>query len=97
MPYLDIVQRLESSYSDSPPSSYTLDSLLDSSTFVSTCLVEGFFNPYTHDLILSFTSGSTYRYSDVPDSVWASLLSALSHGRFFVYNIRNNYVFSRML
>lgn len=49
------------------------------------------------DQTLSITflrSGRTYTYYGVPPSVYLNLVNAPSPGRYFNFNIRNNYSFS---
>jgi len=41
-------------------------------------------------------SGAVYVYYGVPPEVWREFTAAPSAGRYFVYNIRNNYEFSRI-
>lgn len=43
----------------------------------------------TLELEIEFTSGAVYRYSDVPESLHAGLMTAASHGEFFAYHIRD--------
>ena len=48
-------------------------------------------------LWLSFRSGALYRYRGVPASVAGRLLSAESHGRAFVQQVRGRYPAERLL
>lgn len=45
-------------------------------------------------LAITFVRGRTYTYYNVPPSVYLNLVNAPSAGRYFVFNIRNNYRFS---
>ncbi len=48
------------------------------------------------ELFVKFTSGSTYKYKDVPKELFESLKTAESKGRFFATNIKNNFEYERM-
>lgn len=45
----------------------------------------------THTLEVEFTSGSIYRYVDVPDSVWFEMRHATSKGKFFQDRVRDTF------
>ena len=45
-------------------------------------------------LDVTFVRGRTYTYYGVPASVYINLVTAPSAGRYFVFNIRNNYRYS---
>ncbi len=47
-------------------------------------------------LVIAFHSGGVYEYYGVPYSIFASLLSAGSHGKFFHAHIRNHYRYRRI-
>ena len=47
-------------------------------------------------LFLRFTSGAWYAYLDVPQSVFAALLTAESKGGFFQAAVRDHYAFVRL-
>jgi hypothetical protein len=47
-------------------------------------------------LEIEFRGGRVYQYSEVPQSVYLSLMAAESHGRFFWLHVRFNY-FTRQL
>ena len=52
---------------------------------------------YNHDvreLDITFTSGKTYRYLNVPSKVYSDLLDAGSKGEFFNDNIKDEFVFA---
>lgn len=45
----------------------------------------------TKTLRIEFHGGSIYEYYNVPEHVYAALMSAPSHGSYFHQNIKNNY------
>lgn len=45
---------------------------------------------------ITFLSGSTYRYFDVPMDEYEQLIKASSKGRYFWRNIRDNYSYKRL-
>lgn len=45
----------------------------------------------TRQLQVTFKSGDTYRYQDVPVSTFASLLTAKSRGSFFAKNVAKKF------
>lgn len=47
-------------------------------------------------LEVEFNSGSIYEYFNVPEQEHLNLMSAQSHGKYFIANIRNDYRFSRI-
>ena len=47
-------------------------------------------------LTIRFTDGTMYEYYNVPTLVWANLNRGISLGRYFNYNIRGPYSFSRL-
>lgn len=48
------------------------------------------------NLYIRFLNGSTYEYFDVPQSVYAGLMSAGSHGKYFHAFIRGKYGYSKL-
>jgi hypothetical protein len=44
-----------------------------------------------HVLEIEFHSGSVYQYDNVPYSVYASLMTAVSKGRFFAAAVKDRY------
>lgn len=48
----------------------------------------------TRELTITFTSGKTYRYSDVPEWVHDELSTAPSHGEYFNHRIKDRYPFT---
>ena len=49
------------------------------------------YDPTSQILEIEFNSGTVYQYFAVPQSVYAALMSASSHGRYFYHNIRDSY------
>ena len=47
-------------------------------------------------LEIEFQSGEVYQYTRVPREVYAELMHAELHGRYFLENIRDNYSYSRV-
>lgn len=47
------------------------------------------YNTETEELDITFLSGRTYRYFNVPQDVHQELLNAPSHGKYFYAYIRN--------
>ena len=47
-------------------------------------------------LDITFHSGGEYRYSGVPQQIYAGLMSAASHGKYFARFIKGRYPFSRI-
>lgn len=47
-------------------------------------------------LYIRFWSGGLYSYAGVPESVYAALMQAPSHGKFFHAHIKNVYPYSRI-
>lgn len=45
----------------------------------------------TQTLEIAFQNGRIYQYFDVPIEVYNALMSAESHGRFFIHNIKEFY------
>ena len=50
----------------------------------------------TQILEVEFRHGTIYDYYEVPESVFAEMAAAPSKGRFFVYNVRDEYDFSQV-
>ena len=46
-------------------------------------------------LEIEFTSGSVYRYYEVPPDVYDGLRAAESHGEYFSHHIRDEYPYER--
>lgn len=53
------------------------------------------YNPDTQNLDVQFHNHTIYRYSKVPEDVVANLIGSESMGRFFYYNIRDQYPFKQ--
>lgn len=51
----------------------------------------GMWNPATEDLIVIFNTGSIWSYGKIPYTIWWSLYSADSAGKYFNNNIRGKY------
>ena len=54
------------------------------------------YDPESQTLEIEFLSGGVYRYSEVPESVYRSLLSASSHGKYFHEYIEGKYSYLRI-
>ena len=54
------------------------------------------YSPFGAILTVTFHSGGIYQYSGVPYAVYAGLMQAQSHGRFFWVYIRNRYPYRRI-
>ncbi len=54
------------------------------------------YDPQTKTLEVEFQSGSIYQYSEVPEDVYQALMSASSHGQYYVQNIRSVYLSTRI-
>ena len=48
------------------------------------------------NLYITFSSGSTYCYFNVPEAVYHGLLAAASKGRYHAYFIKNSYPYRRI-
>jgi hypothetical protein len=48
------------------------------------------------DMTITFTSGSTYVYSNVPNEVYTDFVNADSKGRYFHNNIKESYICTRL-
>ncbi len=53
------------------------------------------YDELSRGLVVTFTSGETYRYKDVPRQVYQAFIAAVSHGRYFHEHIRDRYPFQR--
>lgn len=47
-------------------------------------------------LEIEFNHGGVYQYFDVSQDVYDELMDADSHGKYFVYNIKDEYEFNRL-
>lgn len=54
------------------------------------------YNLWSRTLEIQFRNGRIYQYFDVPWEVYAGLMNAGSHGRFFAIFIRAGYAFRRI-
>lgn len=50
----------------------------------------------TSTLVVEFKSGNTYRYSEVPQSVYDDLINSSSIGKYFNQFIKGNYSYSKI-
>ena len=50
----------------------------------------------TKTLYIRFNSGSTYAYSNVPESIYKGLMSALSKGGYHAAFIKNSFPYKRI-
>ena len=57
----------------------------------STSIYSAGYDPATSTLEVEFRNHRIYRYIGVPPEVYEALLTAESVGRYFAYNIRNDY------
>jgi hypothetical protein len=48
------------------------------------------------ELDITFTSGKTYRYLEVPPEIYDGLLDAESKGEFFNENIKDDFVYTEV-
>ncbi|WP_080629319.1 KTSC domain-containing protein [Leptospira santarosai] len=54
------------------------------------------YDPNTSTLEIEFKGSEVYQYSAVPQSVYQSLLSAGSHGKFFHQNIKDRFSYHKV-
>ncbi|MEP6633062.1 MAG: KTSC domain-containing protein [Luteimonas sp.] len=47
------------------------------------------YDPRGHVLEIEFANGSVYRYQNVPEHLYAALMTAASHGEFFADHVRD--------
>lgn len=64
---------------------------------VSDALEDIEYNYEYNSLRVRFTSGSRYRYRNVPLRIWNGLVKASSKGTFFNEHILDNYKFQRII
>jgi hypothetical protein len=63
---------------------------------VSSTVIRRYQYPPGHrELLVTFQSGRSYVYHDVPAETWAALKQAFSKGAFFNANIRDCFTFTR--
>lgn len=56
------------------------------------------YDPETQTLEVEFLDGGLYRYSNVPSTIHAGLMSASSHGSYFdAYIKKGGYLYSKIL
>ncbi|HNX68227.1 MAG TPA: KTSC domain-containing protein [Candidatus Omnitrophota bacterium] len=54
------------------------------------------YDPSTATLEIVFRMGGVYRYHEVPESVYHSLMSAPSHGTYFQKNVKNKFAYVKV-
>lgn len=54
------------------------------------------YDPKKRILEIEFNHGGVYQYFDVPGEEYEALMSADSHGRYFVHNIKDAYEYDRI-
>ncbi|MFD3166436.1 KTSC domain-containing protein [Herpetosiphon sp. NSE202] len=54
------------------------------------------YDPTDQTLEIEFNNRSIYQYSNVPEEVYAELMSADSHGRYFNHNIKGAYPYRQV-
>ena len=54
------------------------------------------YDPPSEILEVEFQNGSIYQYYNVPQSIYDGLVKAPSAGRFFAYEVRNSFPYSRV-
>ena len=57
----------------------------------STSLASADYDPSTLELLITFSNGRSYSYSEVPKEVYDGLLGASSPGAYYHANIKDNY------
>lgn len=65
--------------------------MADTANFRSSNLAAGSYDPQTREMTITFNSGDTYVYTNVPPDVWAGLKSSPSPGKYFFRQVRNLY------
>jgi hypothetical protein len=58
-------------------------------------LAQADYDPETEELVLTFQSGDTYRYTSVPVSIYSGLTRASSAGSYFHRQIRDRYSYTQ--
>jgi len=54
------------------------------------------YDPKTQTLEVEFNSGSIYQYFDVPQTIYAAVISAESVGKFFIAQIKGYYRYAKV-
>lgn len=62
----------------------------------STNLASVGYDPAKQILEIEFNHGGIYQYFDVPLDEYEGLMDADSHGRYFVYNIKDGYDYEKI-
>jgi KTSC domain-containing protein len=50
----------------------------------------------SQDLTIAFKNGASYRYTNVPQSVWMGLQNSASLGEYFARQIKNRYTHEQL-
>lgn len=75
--------------------------MIKKADFNSSMLRRGAYDASSRELLVQFCSdakgvgGDVYRYDNVPMHVWTGLLTAPSHGRFFLAEVKDKFTFQR--
>jgi hypothetical protein len=59
--------------------------------FTSTALTRGAYDTETEELEITFGSGRTYTFENVPEAIWNGLRDASSPGTYFTQQIKGRY------
>ena len=62
-----------------------------SANFQSTAISRGTYDTDTQTLELTFATGRSYTFENVPEDIWTGLESASSPGTYFAQNIKGRY------
>ena len=64
--------------------------------YESSNIKEGRYNRVSRKLRVTFNSGASYEYDDVPHEIFAELNMADSQGKYFNLNIAKNYTYKKI-
>jgi KTSC domain len=62
-----------------------------SSPLRSSALASAQYDDQTEELTLTFVSGRSYTYENVPEDIYEKLLQSSSPGSFYAFNIKDQY------
>jgi hypothetical protein len=62
----------------------------------STVIAEMIFDKETGDLIITYTSGQTYKYKGVPENVYKELKASRVQGRYLRFFVKDRYAFEKV-
>ncbi len=62
----------------------------------SSSIVSVGYDPATETLEIEFNSGAVYQYYNVSQSIYEELMEASSKGKFFAYQVKNFFPYSRV-